>query len=180
MESLGLMPSSDGMVGGRTTGAKMAHYILDGGPFGRAFDELAASGWKLHLESTPYRGEARAPDSKVKFTCPGCGRNVWCKPDTEVFCKPCRLTSGSKLIELRAVDAVLDARSASVKGLHLGPCLGIGSSKRDRRPPRSPRAVNVVAPDLAVAVDPADDNPRRLHYPSVRTRYDGEAQQHGG
>jgi ribosomal protein S27E len=25
----------------------------------------------------------------VKFTCPGCGSNVWGKPDTEVGCKPC-------------------------------------------------------------------------------------------
>jgi SprT-like family len=76
MEALGLMPSINGMVGGRTTGAKMGHYIVEGGPFSQVFAELAASGWRLHLESTPYRGEARAPSSKTKFTCPGCGWNV--------------------------------------------------------------------------------------------------------
>jgi SprT-like family len=101
MESVGLMPSSSGAVGGRTTGAKMQHYIIEGGPFSRVFAELAASGWKLHLESTPYRGDARSPNSKTKFTCPGCGWNVWGKPDTGVFCKLCWIATGGKLIELR-------------------------------------------------------------------------------
>jgi hypothetical protein len=89
MQALGLMPSSNGMVGGRTTGAKMAHYIIDGGPFSQAYPELAASGWKLHLESTPYRGETRAPNSKTKFMCPGCGQNAWGKPDLAIACIPC-------------------------------------------------------------------------------------------
>src|SRR5262249_30445272 len=113
MESVGLMPSNNGMVGGRITGQRMQHYIIDGGPFSRAFAELAASGWKLHLESTPYRGESRAPNSKTKFTCPGCGWNVWGKPDTEVFCKPCWRTSGGTLIELRVESKAQKPTSAS-------------------------------------------------------------------
>jgi hypothetical protein len=89
MESLGLMPSNNGMVGGRRTGIRMQHYILEGGLFQQVFAELAGSGWKLHLESTPYRGDARAPSSKTKFTCSTCGQNVWGKPDTAVTCTPC-------------------------------------------------------------------------------------------
>jgi hypothetical protein len=88
----GLMPTANGMVGGRTTGSAMSHYIIDGGAFREAFRELAATGWRLHLESTPYRGESRAPSSaqsKTKFTCPACAANVWGKPETEVACIRC-------------------------------------------------------------------------------------------
>jgi SprT-like family len=89
MTSVGLMPSNNGMVGGRVTGMRMQHYIIDGGPFSQAFAELAASGWKLHLESTPYRGETRAPNSKTKFTCPSCGQNAWAKPNAQLMCLFC-------------------------------------------------------------------------------------------
>jgi len=91
MESLGLRPSSTGMVGGRATGSRMGHYILEGGPYQLAFRALAATGWKLHLQSTPRPGESRGPNSKTKFTCPGCGANAWGKPDLQIACIPCGL-----------------------------------------------------------------------------------------
>jgi hypothetical protein len=80
----------------------MAHYILDDGPFRRAFTELQATGWKLNLESAKQPAATRGPSSKTKFTCPSCGWNVWGKPDTGVFCKPCWIATGGRLIELRA------------------------------------------------------------------------------
>ena len=89
MESLGLMPSNSGMVGGKRTGAQMSHYIIPGGAYQQAFNELATSGWKLGIQSTIRPGGTKAPPSKVKFTCPACGWNVWGKPDTEVVHKPC-------------------------------------------------------------------------------------------
>ena len=94
MIALGLMPSSTGMVGGRITGSRMAHYVLDDGPFAKAFAELAASGWKLNLESTKVLGTPRGRESKVKFTCPDCAQNVWGKPDTFVLCGPCHEMTG--------------------------------------------------------------------------------------
>ena len=90
MKAVGLQPSSTGMVGGRETGQRMSHYIIAGGAFEQSYDRLAASNWRLNLESAHRPGEQRKPnDSKTKFTCPMCGRNVWGKPDTMVLCLPC-------------------------------------------------------------------------------------------
>jgi SprT-like family len=90
MESLGLMPSNTGMVGGKRTGQQMDHYIIPGGAYQRAFAELAATGWKLNLQSAIYPGGTKKPDdSHTKFTCPACGWIVRGKPDTEVVHKPC-------------------------------------------------------------------------------------------
>jgi predicted SprT family Zn-dependent metalloprotease len=89
MERLGLMPSTNGMVGGKRTGQQMQHYVIPGGAYAQAFAALAATGWKLNLQSTIHAGGTKAPPSKVKFTCLACGWNVWGKPDSEVVHKPC-------------------------------------------------------------------------------------------
>jgi hypothetical protein len=80
MKSLGLMPSSTGMPGGREIGSRVSHYILENGPFAEAFAELQATGWTLDLESAPRRGPTKSPDSKTKFVCVLCGSAVWGKP----------------------------------------------------------------------------------------------------
>jgi SprT-like family len=89
MKEIGLQPSSTGAVGGKETGQRVSHYIFPGGAYAQAFAALAATGWKLNLQSAPHAGGTKAPPSKVKFTCPVCGWNVWGKPDTEVVHKPC-------------------------------------------------------------------------------------------
>ena len=55
MLEIGLMPSNTGAVGGKQTGAQMSHYVIPGGAYEQAFTELAASGWKLNLESAVLR-----------------------------------------------------------------------------------------------------------------------------
>lgn len=40
MESLGLMPSATAAPRGKRTGDRMSHYIIEGGPFARAFAEM--------------------------------------------------------------------------------------------------------------------------------------------
>lgn len=40
MESLGLMPSQTGRPGGKRTGHRMSHYVIEGGPFERAFNSM--------------------------------------------------------------------------------------------------------------------------------------------
>ena len=91
MKEIGLQPSSTGMPGGRETGQHMDHYIIPGGAFEGVYDKLAASGWKLNLESAHRPGEQKGPSSKTKFTCPECGQNVWGKPDTRVDCHDCKV-----------------------------------------------------------------------------------------
>src|SRR5262249_24040287 len=77
MKTIGLQPSNTGAVGGKETGQQMQHYVIPGGPFAGACAALAATGWKLNLESAPRPGEQRGPNSKTKFTCSGCGQNAW-------------------------------------------------------------------------------------------------------
>jgi predicted SprT family Zn-dependent metalloprotease len=90
MKEIGLQPSSTGMVGGKETGQHMSDYIIPGGRFTRAFAKLAATGWKLNLQSAAQGGKVAGPNSKQKFTCPGCGQNAWGKPDLAIDCRPCR------------------------------------------------------------------------------------------
>jgi hypothetical protein len=89
MKAIGLQPSSTGMVGGRETGQRMSDYIIPGGAFTLAFAKLAATGWKLNLQSAPRVGGTKAPSSKTKFTCPACEQNAWGKPDLAIKCEPC-------------------------------------------------------------------------------------------
>jgi predicted SprT family Zn-dependent metalloprotease len=91
MKENGLQPSSTGMVGGKETGQHMDHYIIPGGRFEQSYERLAATGWKLNLESAPRPGEQRGPNSKTKFSCSRCGQNAWGKPDLAVTCTPCRM-----------------------------------------------------------------------------------------
>jgi hypothetical protein len=97
METLGLMTSQTGAPGGARTGQEMSHYIIDGGPFDQAF---AAMPEKFLL---PWiSGGARdlsKPDpvgkNKIKYTCPGCGANVWGKAGLAIVCTPCAVLFAS-------------------------------------------------------------------------------------
>jgi hypothetical protein len=105
MEALGLMPSNTGAIGGKRTGQQMDHYTIPGGAFERAFDELAATGWKLNLQSAIRPGaEKRKDDSHTKFVCTNCGWIVRGKPDTEVVHKPC----GCDMLPERPADQLSD------------------------------------------------------------------------
>jgi predicted SprT family Zn-dependent metalloprotease len=106
MKAIGLQPSSTGMPGGRETGQKMDHYIIRGGAFEQAYERLAATNWRLNLESAHRPGDQRkAPSSKTKFTCPVCGQNVWGKPNTQALCLFCF----SELAERESVTLNVDA-----------------------------------------------------------------------
>jgi predicted SprT family Zn-dependent metalloprotease len=89
MKEIGLQPSSTGDVGSRETGQRISHYIIPGGAFAQAFARLAATGWRLNLQSAPRAGQqGRANNSKTKFSC-ACGQNAWGKPDLAIICEPC-------------------------------------------------------------------------------------------
>ena len=74
MAAVGLMPSHTGEPGGQRTGQRMSHYVLPGGPFARAFQEMLAEyllPWLAREAPGPSR--ARRP-SKVKYRCPGAAK----------------------------------------------------------------------------------------------------------
>jgi predicted SprT family Zn-dependent metalloprotease len=90
MESVGLMPSDTGAPGGKRVGQRVTHYIIEGGRFDRAFDELPAE-WFLPFTAVPLggsrsKGSAR---SKTSFVCPDCGAKAWGKPDLRISCVDC-------------------------------------------------------------------------------------------
>ena len=89
MKSIGLQPSSTGAVGGRETGQKMSHYIIPGGPYALAFAKLAATGWKLNLQSAPHAGPNGVRKNKNTFICPTCEQKAYGKPSLAIICKPC-------------------------------------------------------------------------------------------
>jgi predicted SprT family Zn-dependent metalloprotease len=104
MRSIGLQPSSTGMVGGKETGHRMQHYVIDGGPFQQSYTRLAATGWHLNLQSAQRRGPAARPDdSKTKFICPICACNIYGKPSTDQVCRPCTLNLVADHPELHEV-----------------------------------------------------------------------------
>ena len=91
MKSLGLQPSATGEPGGKEVGEHMSHYVIPDGPFEQAYRQLAASGWKLNLESVVREGKTatkRYPQ-KTKFSCSTCGLNAWAKPDAALTCTAC-------------------------------------------------------------------------------------------
>jgi predicted SprT family Zn-dependent metalloprotease len=107
MKAIGLQPSNTGAVGGKETGKHMQHYVIPGGRFADTYAALAATGWKLNLESAHRPGEQKGPSSKTKFTCSSCGQNVWGKPDTAVICEPCglKMRSACEAPEADMLDA---------------------------------------------------------------------------
>jgi hypothetical protein len=94
MESIGLVPSDTGQPGGRRVGQRVSHYILEDGPFARAFARMPEKfllPWRAGEtdERGGRRGGKPAPQSKLKYTCSGCGLNAWGKPDLHLVCGKC-------------------------------------------------------------------------------------------
>jgi predicted SprT family Zn-dependent metalloprotease len=88
MKEVGLHPSNTGDEGGKETGQKVTHYILDGGRFDEVFKNIPD-----HI-SLPWIGagmseKKKAVRNKVKYSCPVCEANVWGKPDMNITCGDC-------------------------------------------------------------------------------------------
>jgi predicted SprT family Zn-dependent metalloprotease len=89
MESIGLQPSSTGMVGGKRTGQHMSDYVIPGGLFRQAYAALPQTSWRLNLQSAHRPGPKGGTNSKTSFTCSTCGQKAWGKPDLAINCRHC-------------------------------------------------------------------------------------------
>ena len=87
MEEIGLMPSTTGAPGGKKTGPRCSHYVIEGGIFEKAFNEMPK---ELHLPwvCCPENHERAKAKQKIKYAC-DCGLNVWGKPGISVRCDEC-------------------------------------------------------------------------------------------
>lgn len=96
METVGLMPSDTGKEGGKRTGQRVTHYIIEGGAFDKACDKLLAKGARLswqssHGNAADKKKAKQKKASKTKFTCHGCDANAWGKPDLNITCTECEM-----------------------------------------------------------------------------------------
>lgn len=89
MESIGLQPTSTGLPGGKRTGAKMTHMVVDGGAYDQAFAAMPDECRLPWLCREPKEEAKERPRSKVKFTCPGCEARAWAKPSASLKCGEC-------------------------------------------------------------------------------------------
>lgn len=85
MEEIGLHPSSTGAPGGKRTGKKVSHYIIEGGLFDKAEKKFKG---KIPLKFKEY---AKKPKKRrrVKYTCPSCDLNAYGKKDIHLVCGEC-------------------------------------------------------------------------------------------
>ena len=88
MERIGLMPSSTGAPGGKRTGQSMTHYVIEDGPFDRAF---AARTFVIPYFDRAGESETTRKKRKVTYTCPVCEDKVWGKPEVQPHCGKCEL-----------------------------------------------------------------------------------------
>lgn len=88
MEEIGLMPSSTGAPGGKRTGRRVSHYIIEGGEFDKA--EAKFKG-RIEWRGAPIE-RVKKGSKRVKYTCPTCELNAYGKPDIHIVCGECNET----------------------------------------------------------------------------------------
>lgn len=111
MISVGLMPSHNGQVGGKTTGQSMNDYTIEDGIFKTKFDAITNENKsELMLPYFPARplmnvivsegedseegegseseGKQSRAGKKVRYVCE-CDNRVWGKPDLNIVCADC-------------------------------------------------------------------------------------------
>lgn len=100
MKSIGLQPSDTGKEGGNETGYAMSQYVIQDGPFIRAYSEIKENGWKINWFDRNYirnvRNECdsefkaeykKLSGKKFKYSC-GCS-NIWGKQGLDLLCRKC-------------------------------------------------------------------------------------------
>lgn len=91
MKEVGLYPSHTAEPGGKETGQKVSHYIIERGAFALSVAKLKATGFALRWQSRAADDKERQKKaaSKTKYTCPGCELNAWAKPGAVLICGEC-------------------------------------------------------------------------------------------
>jgi len=96
MKAVGLQASDTAAPGGKETGAKVSHYIIDGGPYAIAFAELEKQGFTdlfsdhTSEDEAAAKAKAKKNASKTPFECEECGLKAWAKPEAVLICGNCR------------------------------------------------------------------------------------------
>jgi predicted SprT family Zn-dependent metalloprotease len=97
MKEIGLWPSSTGHEGGKETGTKVSHYIINTGPYDKAFEKFAEhNSLDLFKENLSVKAKSKGTE-KVKYTCPQCAAKAWGKINLHIDCGLCekRMRAGN-------------------------------------------------------------------------------------
>ncbi len=90
MVEIGLMPTSTGEPGGKQTGQRVTHMIVNGGKFEISCGAFLTKGSALHLNSVPdLKVEKDKKKTREKFTCPSCYQAAWAKKTAKLMCAEC-------------------------------------------------------------------------------------------
>jgi len=91
MEAIGLQPSHTGSPGGKRTGQKMTHFIVEGGPFFAAYQAMPEDIKLPWLSMIPPQEEKeKKPKTRIKYLCNGCQVNVSGKRGLAIVCGQCK------------------------------------------------------------------------------------------
>lgn len=94
MKEIGLYPSRTGKPGGAEVGPSCSHYIIEGGPFARSYDQLGdvVILYQDRAETGDEKKVRKAKAaSKTKYSCPDCDTNAWAKPNAMLMCGYCNV-----------------------------------------------------------------------------------------
>jgi hypothetical protein len=90
MVRVGLFPSHTGAEGGRMTGQQMDHYIIEGGPFARFWNDFVATGKVLSWgDAVPGTAGKTRTVTRTKFTCQTCGFASQSRASAQLVCFFC-------------------------------------------------------------------------------------------
>lgn len=99
MKQAGLYPTDTGEAGGKETGDRMSHYIVDGGSFEDAMITLNRRNFAIPWAEVPViqpdaaspgTDEGPGPEPKsgkrIKYSCPNCDLNAWARHNARLAC----------------------------------------------------------------------------------------------
>ncbi|MBW4628217.1 MAG: hypothetical protein KME49_22570 [Brasilonema octagenarum HA4186-MV1] len=85
MESIGLVPSDTGEPGGQKTGFRIRHYLQPESKIAQVLTTIPTEFFPWRAEPKNYAGVKCS--TRVKYTCPECGANVWgSSPKLKIKC----------------------------------------------------------------------------------------------
>lgn len=89
MEEVGLMPSTTGAPGGKKTGQKVTHYVIEGAAFEKHCKKfLVNRSIKLSSFQLPSTS-SESKKNKIAYICPSCEVKAWGKPKLNIVCGDC-------------------------------------------------------------------------------------------
>lgn len=104
MQRIGLMPSDTGKPGGKKTGFRVSHYVIEGGPFDIACRELLLTYFEIPWADNPAHIDALAAcptgqtsedltpkSTRARFICQQCDLKAWSRYSAKLDCGKCHL-----------------------------------------------------------------------------------------